>query len=294
MNPRSVSAKVLLERGRAAAGVPGGDPLAQRRSSAPSSPGAASLAAATGVPVRAGGPHRRGHRAPARLEMAEARTPPGRGRVRRPRCTRGGRERRATSRPASAPRSCVCGMPTQTVSLARRMPTKEHTRDRRQAHEVVGLGRRGRRVPLRGQARIRALRAEGGRPRSAHRRARRGARRSTRSTLADSRASAAFLDEARGDRRRGVRHAPTPMERVVHAYGKSLRDLVRIRAEPDRAHPGCRGLPGGRGRGAGGRGGRDRRGCRAHPVRRRQQHLGQPRGHVRRDAHGHLASTWDA
>jgi alkyldihydroxyacetonephosphate synthase len=48
-------------------------------------------------------------------------------------------------------------------------------------------------------------------------------------TLADSRASAAFLTKLAAAV--GEEYVSTaPMERVVHAYGKSLRDLVRIRA----------------------------------------------------------------
>ena len=47
------------------------------------------------------------------------------------------------------------------------------------AHEVVGLGQRGRRLPPRGQAGLRALRPQGRRPRPARRRAARACRRST-------------------------------------------------------------------------------------------------------------------
>ena len=122
VNPRSVSAKMLLERGVPLLVFPEGTRSKERRArhlqvrAPPRSP------SATGVPclpvalIGAGIAHPRGSKWPKPGRL------PGRGRVR---CADHARRRArapATSRPASAPRSCVCATPTQTVSLARRMP----------------------------------------------------------------------------------------------------------------------------------------------------------------------------
>ena len=78
------------------------------------------------------------------------------------------------------------------------------------------------------------------------------------------------------------------LDRVVHARGKSLRDLVRQRRGDLGRVPDVVVRPGDEAevdrdpaRGARGRRGRD-------PVRRRHEHLRQPRGAARGDAHGHL------
>ena len=99
------------------------------------------------------------------------------------------------------------------------------------------------------------------------------------------------LAEALADAVGGDHVSSEAMDRVVHARGKSLRELVHQRGGRARPVTGPGGAPGQRGRGGGGpaRGARGRR--RRDPVRRRLEHLRQPGGAGGRGETGRLGRS---
>ncbi|CAA9483364.1 MAG: Alkyldihydroxyacetonephosphate synthase, partial [uncultured Solirubrobacteraceae bacterium] len=151
--------------------------------------------------------------------------------------------------------------------------------------EVVGLGARGALVLRRGQARLRPV------PHRAHR-ARRGADRQPARALRGARHPRA------GRRGRPARRAHGGRGSGLGLHGRARPRGPRPRQEPARPGPpaprrpraraGRRRAPRGRGAGPGRAGGRARRRRGPHPVRRRLEHLGIPRGARRRGAHRDL------
>ena len=264
-------------------------------------PGAAALCISRDVPCLPVG-----HRRRRRGDAVRARTGPNRGRppvyvtFGEPMRAEDGETAAAVLRAGSPKRSAAWSTtrrlsrddqrprrPPMTAADARREDRRSGRDARRQAHEVVGLGRRGRRLPPRGQAGLRAVRARGGRPRRAHAEP---VGRSTfeRPDVPEPKIGDELLARAARRRRRRERGRTDDLDRIVHTYGKSLRDLVRLRAGDIPRVPDVVRLPGRRGRGAGDRRPRGRGGRGADPVRRRQQHLRQPASRRRRDPPGDL------
>ena len=99
---------------------------------------------------------------------------------------------------------------------------------------------------------------------------------------------AAALETAVGD------VSTDPLDRVVHARGKSLRDLVRHRRGDLGRLPDVVVRPADEDEVVGGHARRPGRRRGAHPLRRRDQHLGQPRAPGAGAAHGHLARRHEA